>query len=82
MSLAHHRLSIHLAHVSAPIGRRHVPKPQDPRSVSVRHADAVVLSDHVASDSEDGLCVNSEPCHLENLKVRNELGHGNYEKQL
>lgn len=62
--LAHHRLSVDLTHVPSPVTRGHVPQSQGPGGVAMRHADAVILGDHVTGYRENRLSIHTEPCHL------------------
>lgn len=64
MCLAHHRLRVDLAHVSAAVRRPDLFESEGPGTVSVADTDAVVLGDDVSSYCEDCLRVYSEPRHL------------------
>ena len=70
--LAFHWIGIYLTHVPAPVGLAYLLYVQIPRLVfAVGHSYAVILCDHMIVDREDGLGVNSQPCHLKRRKMKN-----------
>lgn len=63
--LAFHRISIYLTHVPASIGLPYFPYVKEPRSVvAVGNRDSVILRDHVARYRQNGLRIDTQPCHL------------------
>lgn len=60
-----HRVRVDLTHVPSPVRLPQLLDVYMPRPVvRVRHANPVILGDHVVMNSQYGLRVYPQPCHL------------------
>jgi hypothetical protein len=64
-NLTLHWICVDLAHVPATVRFPHISDLKIPRSViTVRDTYSMIFGDHVCCDSENCLCIDSEPRHL------------------